>query len=423
MAALVAGLGAGGYVLLRPGSSTALPRIDMDGVDPAVQQAIAEAEAAVRAAPRSADAWGKLGMVLTSAVFEEAALACFRQAEALDPTNPRWPYFQGCIALVHGDREVLPALRRAVARSDDTLFAPRLRLAEECLRVGLVDEARGQFEEIVRRDDSHARAHLGLAQCAFHEQRLDAVPHHLARAVDHPRTRKAALALSAQWHRRRGDVVAADRALAAWAELPEDLDWPDELRTEVLQLRVGEAARVGLATALLDQGREAEALRLLHELVSEYPKSGRAWSLLGWALAKRRDAAGAEKALRTALDCQADDSQAHFELGRLRYQQGDRAGAIRHFRAAATLKPSYLQAHFNLGVCLEEEGDRAGATAAFRAAVLCQPLSAPAQARLGRLLSKDDPVAARSHLEQAIALNPDDAESRRLLASLKPPHD
>jgi len=62
-----------------------VPAIDLTGADPDVAETIKKTRAAVVAAPRSADAWGRLGMILHSHGSNDTALICYMAAGALDP--------------------------------------------------------------------------------------------------------------------------------------------------------------------------------------------------------------------------------------------------------------------------------------------------------------------------------------------------
>src|SRR5947208_1564349 len=53
------------------------PGIALQGIDPAVAAAVEDARAAVRRSPRSADAWGTLGMTLQAHQFLAEAEVCF----------------------------------------------------------------------------------------------------------------------------------------------------------------------------------------------------------------------------------------------------------------------------------------------------------------------------------------------------------
>src|SRR5207248_1425734 len=90
LALLVLLAAGGGYLWLRPRSPEP-PRPALADADPAVVEAIDAARTEVRAAPRSAAAWGKLGMLLLAHGYAADAGVCFTRAEALGPNEARWP--------------------------------------------------------------------------------------------------------------------------------------------------------------------------------------------------------------------------------------------------------------------------------------------------------------------------------------------
>ena len=78
---LTAGLGGGIYWAFFAGPKVIDPPTpELSGVDAAIREAVEEGLAQVRKTPRSADAWGRLGMILTSHIFGNEALACFMAA-------------------------------------------------------------------------------------------------------------------------------------------------------------------------------------------------------------------------------------------------------------------------------------------------------------------------------------------------------
>jgi len=91
-----------------------VPAIDQTDIDPAVLRLISGARTAVAEAPRSAEAWGRFGKVLLAHGFSDEAGACFAQAEALDPGEPRWSYHQGTILSQGEPDAAIPKLQRAV---------------------------------------------------------------------------------------------------------------------------------------------------------------------------------------------------------------------------------------------------------------------------------------------------------------------
>src|SRR5262249_60847053 len=84
----------------------------MDGIDPSVAKSIRTAQQKVNETPRSAEAWGHLGMLLHAHVFAEEARVCYVEAERRDNKDPRWPYLQANLQLSRIPDEAVPAMRR-----------------------------------------------------------------------------------------------------------------------------------------------------------------------------------------------------------------------------------------------------------------------------------------------------------------------
>ena len=384
-----------------------VPAIDQTDIDPAVLRLISGARTAVVEAPRSAEAWGRLGKVLLAHGFSDEALACFAQAEALDPDAPRWPYYQGTILSQGEPDAAIPKLQRAVEGCGNDPDAPRLRLAEILLAQGRPGDAEDQWQRLLRRDPAHARAHLGLARLAYQRGNLEQSMVHLNFALNGVRTRKAAHFLLAEVYEQRGDKEAAEQESRRAAALPDDEAWPDRFDEEVKQLETGRQVFLARADRLMHHGRLAEAIALLQQTVKNYPDSSSGWLLLGTAFLAKHDLGGAEEALRTASRLASDSVEVLFYRGNVHFLRGDHREAAAYFRQAVQLKPDFALAHYNLGHCLMRLGDRDGAIAAFRSAVSCKPDYADAQVHLGHLLLQTGQGAeALAHLRDAAQLDP-----------------
>jgi tetratricopeptide (TPR) repeat protein len=410
------------HFYFRP-AAVAPPVVELDGVDPSVATAVRAARERVVDEPKSAEAWGRLGMVLHAHVFADEALACYAEARQLDPADARWPYLEANIQLSRVPDAAVPALRRAVELAGDSPDAPALlRLADLLLQTDDRAGAAELYWRLLARQPGHVRARLGLARLALLDGDAAAAGPHLAACVDSPLTRKAALALRAEVQARAGDAAGAEATLADLRRTPDDRPSPDPWLTAVARLKGGERQRRDQAGRLVDERRLGEAVAALRDLTHDYPDSAANWVDLGFALLQGRDWAGAESALRKSLALDPNLARAWFYLGIAHHQRGDRTAAAADFRAAVERKPDYALAHFNLGVTLQEDGDDPGAIAAFVEALRCQPRQAPAHARLGELLSKAGRTAeATDHLRRAVELNPGDDKSKHLLDKrLKP---
>lgn len=395
------------------------PDLDLTGLDPAVVSLIEQARAAVTKEPRSAAAWGRLGMVLAAHERTGEANRSFAQAERLDPTEPRWPYHQGVALTLGAPEEALPKLRRAAERCSPENEAVFLRLAELLLLQGHLDEAARWFETLLQQSKAQPRAHLGLARLALARGDLEQSLSHLGPALTDPRTQKAAHQLLATIEARRGDGTAAAEARARADRMPDDPLWPDPFIQEVWQFRTGKQAELSRADELLRQDRVAEAVSLLQRTVRTYPDSDWGWYLLGKALNRRQEWEASEQALRRAAQLAPGAPEVQFYLGVALYHRRDYHAAAAAFQRATELKPSYDLAHFNLGHCRDLAGDPAGADAALQAALRCNPELVEAHAARADLLIRQRRSAeAFAHLQKALQLKPAEPRARKLLNGL-----
>src|SRR5262245_44399072 len=97
---LLAGAGAAWWYLRpKPYTPPEPPALSaQEGADKAVVAAVEKARQAVLAVRTSAAAWGELGVVFAAHGYEPEADDCFREAERLDPADPRWPYYRALFA-------------------------------------------------------------------------------------------------------------------------------------------------------------------------------------------------------------------------------------------------------------------------------------------------------------------------------------
>jgi tetratricopeptide (TPR) repeat protein len=369
-----------------------LPLLALDGVDPEVAEVLAQQRAAVERAPRSAVAWGRLGMLLHAHQFNDQALNCYSAAETLDTTNPLWPYYQGYL-LLDGARpdQAVSHLERAAALAPDDWPIPRFRLADLYLDLGRIDDAERMCRKLLatktENEFVHYYAQFGLAKVMLARQKyLDALS--LLQAVaDDPYTRKRACALRIAIDERLGKRAESAEERARFATLPDDLSWPDGTE-QVDELRVGWRGRISKAKTLLNDDQPAEALKLLVETVEKYPHNDRVWVALGVAKENMKDYLGAEEAYRKSIALAPDRAGHRIEFGkflqaRQRYQE---AAAV--FREAVELSPLEAAIHFQLGVCLQSLGDNPGAAEAYRQALRYNPDLNDARRRLEMLTTK-----------------------------------
>jgi protein O-mannosyl-transferase len=107
-----------------------------------------------------------------------------------------------------------------------------------------------------------------------------------------------------------------------------------------------------------------------------------------------------------------------YELANALREAGDCARAADQYRAAIALLDRDPRAYINLGICEARLGRADEAEAALRAAVLVAPDDATAHFDLALVELDRRPDDARAHLHRALALAPDYAKPKKILARL-----
>ncbi|MBI2948392.1 MAG: tetratricopeptide repeat protein [Verrucomicrobia bacterium] len=391
------------------------------GFDPVIAAAIGQAREDAQKAPRSAEARGRMGMVLLAHEARAEARVCFVQASVLAPREPRWPYLLGLAQLADNPMAAATNLDRAIRLFPEREFVPRLKLAETLLSLGRLDQAEAQYRHIWQRGPNSAWAGLGLAKVESARDRFAEATNFLAAALQDLSTRKAAYRLLLNVHQRLSHTNEAAQLARVLDELPHDKPFPDPFLAEVHKLKTGESAWIDLGDEWIKSGRVADAVRLLQKTVQTYPNSDRAMFFLGRALLRLGDAAAAEAVLKRAVALAPDNIEAQMQLGVTRLSRGRAREAQPCFRAAIQAKPNLAAAWFNLGLSLGGElNNRAESMAAFREAIRLTPNLVEAYLGLAVVLrAEGQNQAAADQLRRALSLQPEETLRRKLLDQLK----
>jgi tetratricopeptide (TPR) repeat protein len=396
-----------------------------------VREIVEEARRGVLDNPRSAHAWGLLGEVFLANELEEQGAACFAEAERLDPTDARWPYYQAGPLVNQGDREgALPYLRRAIDLADAGETAPRLLLGESLLLLGRPDEAEPWFRGALSGQPEDARALFDLGLLAVSRQQWTTAREHLSRCLGSPYARQKARVQLALVCRRLGQQAAADDYLAQARRVPADADWPDSFVTQFMRWAVTKRNRYRLVEQLEAAGRYAEAAAVLTPLTRQYPDDYLPHFTLGKMLGRTGDHDRAEASLRKARRLAPDKVQTHYYLSLVLFLKGEalrkRRGTEARIlfeesaglaRQALGLQGDYGFAFTSLGLSLRRLGRRAEALDAFRQAARCSPELAEVHFYLGEALAEAGRLdEARSRLNHALRLAEHSAPWRRAAA-------
>ncbi len=404
-----------GFYFWRQHSPPEPPIIKLPGSDPAIYKAIEEARAAVRNSPRSGQAWGRLGMVLSIHDILPEADICFAQAERFEPREPRWPYLRGLARSGEDPAAALPSLQRAAERCGE-IPAPHLRFAELLIERGRLDEAETEIRFVSQRDPHNARALLGLARVASARGQPSAALEYLRQSIQYAPDVKASHTLLGALEQRSGNQAAAEEAFRRAAQLPEMQVWPDPFLIEINKLRTGLTAMADNAESWLKKGAVSNAVALMQRAVTQYPDRVQAWLVFGKALGQAGNWVAAESALRRAVQLDPDSVAARTELGSVLFAQAKYAEAEVSYREALRISPNLAEAWFNLGLCLMNQRDSARSLEAFQNATRFKPDLTYAYIRWGQALGRLRRVPeAIEKFQHALQLSPTNQDAREML--------
>lgn len=222
-----------------------------------------------------------------------------------------------------------------------------------------LDTAIALFEEVIREDPEHARAHAGLANSYV------LLPYYGGTSPNeaYPRARRAA--------QRALDIdpsVAEAHAVLGLVKRDFERDWPGaELefkRAIELNPNSGQALQWYAETLTMTE-RFDEAEQMIQEAQRVMPLSLAVRAVHGWVLFCAGRSEAALEQLRATLEMDPDYAMARWFLGQLYVQRGEYERAIVALEAASRLSPDASRMIADLGSAYALGGDRAKAQASL----------------------------------------------------------
>lgn len=315
----------------------------------------------------TATIFGDAGQAYHAYAVVDAAEACYRNAQSLDPSDFRWPYLLGILQQDDGRLdEAATSFARALS-GPNQYYPAWIRLATVHVALGRLDDAAAALERVrAHAPDDPARlvveGELDLAR-----RQYDAALKALTRALElQPRASRLHY-LIGMAHRNLGhlDEARAHLDLAG----PIGVRPRDQILEEVQNLRQGANAFMiegHLAFRAGDYAGAAAAFGRAAEFTGETEPAALVNLAAAEAMLGRRN--DAEGHLRRVLALDRNHVGALFNLGTLLASVGDHTAAEPLFRRAVALAPSDGGARLGLGLSLAALGRHAAALAALAAA-------------------------------------------------------
>ncbi len=359
-----------------------------------------------------AHAFGELGRLYQAHRLLEPALACYREAHALDPESFAWAYYLGVLAAGAGDIETArPAFRHALdLRADD---APALvRLADLELEQAQVDEAELLYVRAAVVNDSAAVAY-GMGRVAEERGAYAEAIGQFERALTLQPGASVVHYHLGQAYRELGEFDRAEEALARSG--PNRVAMADPLMHELTTLAIGALPHLARGHAAAREGRLADAESAYRQAVAADATNVRAHESLATLLLRRGDPEGAIEHFGVAVRLAPENARAHADLGEILSELGRNDRALEHLGRAVELEPGLVEGLLALGNVQARLGRLDEAEANHRRVLESDPGNGEARLGLGAVLAQTgDYEQAVVELREALRLAPEAEQAPRV---------
>jgi tetratricopeptide (TPR) repeat protein len=324
----------------------------------------------------------------------ELAIERYKEALSLNPAylEPMVGLSQSFLLLEEYDEAARFA---AKARTYDA-HNPDLAVLEGRIRIGQgnVPAARALFNAVLARQPNNVEARLGIAEAEVAEGRPKNALAQYARTLTlAPESTRAVLSL-AMLSQETGDEKNAaayyelalrshssdprvQLAAASWYATTGSLDTAEKHVRIALSLKPGlDRARILLGRILLQQARYADAVTVLHDVVTTNRDDVAAWYALGLAYRRSGDAAKGISSFAAALKLRPDD-----EVARMAQE----ATAVASLPMDDAQRRKMAAFHLDQGHGWEERSFLEKALAEYRRALILDPTSRYARVAYARI--------------------------------------
>ena len=363
------------------------------------------------------NAYGEMGKLLMAAQYAEPAEACFLNAQSLDPTEFRWPYYLAHLYRTQGDVPKTRALfERALQLKADDVDA-LIWLGDTFLSLGQPGAAEPQFTKALAVNDRSTAARFGLGRTALarNDYRLAVTQLEAALTLD-PSAAGAHYPLSLAYSA-LGESKKADDHLRQRRERP--VLPPDPLMAELDSLL--ESPQRYETQGIRALGRQewaAAAAEFRHGLAIE-PNSPSLRHRLATAMNMMGDTDGAEALFEAVAKDASDYFPTQFSLGVILQAKGRHGEAVERFTAALEQRADYAEARLRLASSLRRLGRAKESLSNYEQVARANPDLVEAQVGYAMALAQlRRYVEARDRFTDAMRTHPEEAAFSHGLARL-----
>jgi tetratricopeptide (TPR) repeat protein len=393
-----------------PGASVPPPvETSLADTETAIVEQLTGLLAAAREEPRSAQARATLGMAYEMSGRLGAAHESYAQAAGLDPSEPRWSYFEAVTQSALGDLEgALVTLDRVLA-IDDAYVGTQLFRGQWLLDLGRVEQAGEAYTRASQLAPNQPAGWIGLAKVHLRSGRpaeaSQILDDWLRKAPNHPILNQ----LAGQAYRELGDMQKA-RAALALAKPTDQLLWRDEWLNERVKYKAGFGAEMMRATSLMNGGKTADAVELMEQLRKQRPDDRQLLNNLSVAYRGLRQPERAFEVLRDGLERHPQYHPFHLNISADYQRMGDIDQALWHLARVIEISPTFAPGWERIGSIRLSQRELPEALEAFENAARYKPDSPTYPFYSGIILAQMKRWAeARERMQRALEIRPGQA--------------
>ena len=297
-----------------------------------------------------APAYGTLGSLLFAANRANAAETAYLHAQALVPTDARWPYYLGHVYLNRPDRpKAIAAFERTLQLAPGDVAA-LVWLGKVYLDTGQPAQAEIRYTQALTSQPGTVAAMYGLGQAALATRDYTRAVEQFERvlAID-PRASIAHYPLALAY-RGLGDTAKAEAHLRQQGKT--EVGPPDPRMAELRSLLHSAASEEARGMRAAESGDFKTAVEHFRKGVEMAPDSTSLRYNLGRALTLTGDAAGAMAAFEETIRRAPQDTGARLALGELLGRGGRFDDALTQYREVLALDPRSADARFGFAGAL-----------------------------------------------------------------------
>ena len=354
--------------------------------------------------PRSAEANGRLGMILHAHERYKLAEPLYLRSHLLAPGHYPWAYYLGVVRVPLGKLEqAASAFRQAVALKPDDLPA-RLALADVLRELGRRDESREAYQRIIRDHPGSAVAHYGLGRVHSETGDLPVAVKHFGKACElFPEYGASHYALGLAYRNLGDGARMREHFIQFRQNSAKEPPRHDPLLDAIQSLASGAAFYLEQGIALRDQGDFRAAENAFLKALEINPDHSVVHGNLSSLYVVLRDPAKVEEHYRKAVAIDPGMYKTHYNFGMFLGMSGRMGEAEEALRKALEINPYHALSHNNLGYLMAQKGQAGEAARHFRLAIRYEPNFHLPHFNLARLLmSQGKPAEAARHLERTL---------------------